>query len=548
MQMNLRLGLALIGACALTYLLGWCIPLMEIDAAQYANISREMLRTGHYLEIFDRGKDYLDKPPMLFWLSALSMRIFGVHDWAYRLPSYLFSLLAIYSTYRLALIYYRREIALLSAVVLASCQALFLINHDVRTDTMLMGWVIFSIWQLAAWFKFPSWGRLLLLSIGLAGGLMTKGPIALIVPVFCLGSHFFLQRKFRQFFRWEYIPMLCIIGVLLIPMCIGLYRQYDMHPGKVIDRITINSGLRFFFWTQSFGRITGESAWHENDSFFFLFQNMLWAFLPWIIFFVIGLVRDIRHLFRVKFRLPEGEEWITTGGFILTYCSLAISRYQLPHYIFVVFPLAAIIAAKAFYTTFFEGAGRGRKALRATHLIIFSLLWVALIALLFLPFPELRVPYGIAAIIAAGVWVIAWARKASLVTLAVLTMVGINAFLGIAFYPRLLQYQLNEVVEEGMRREHIPPDRLFIYKMDEERALDFYTDHLYKHVDDLSTLKSGDCILTNEAQLDSLGSHQGLDLIYDGKYFHVSTLDLPFLNPNTRDRELTPIYILRKAP
>jgi hypothetical protein len=89
---------------------------------------------------------------------------------------------------------------------------------------------------------------------------------------------------------------------------------------------------------------------------------------------------------------------------------------------------------------------------------------------------------------------------------------------------------------------------LFIYKMDEERALDFYTDHLYKHVDDLSTLKSGDCILTNEAQLDSLGTHQGLDLIYDGKYFHVSTLDLPFLNPNTRDRELTPIYILRKAP
>src|SRR5580692_1435470 len=147
MQMNIRLGLALIGACALTYLLGWCIPLMEIDAVQYANISREMLRSGHYLEIFDRGKDYLDKPPMLFWLSALSMKIFGVHDWAYRLPSYLFALIAIYSTYKLAAIYYRREIALLSAVLLASCQALFLINHDVRTDTMLMGWVIFSIWQ-----------------------------------------------------------------------------------------------------------------------------------------------------------------------------------------------------------------------------------------------------------------------------------------------------------------------------------------------------------------------------------------------------------------
>ena len=61
------LGVHLIGV--------FSIPLMDIDASQYASISREMLERNSFLQIYDLGKDYLDKPPMLFWLSALSMKI-----------------------------------------------------------------------------------------------------------------------------------------------------------------------------------------------------------------------------------------------------------------------------------------------------------------------------------------------------------------------------------------------------------------------------------------------------------------------------------------
>ena len=75
-----RLFFLFIVVCILLYLLGWLIPLMEIDAAQYANISREMFNSKQYIQVYDLGKDYLDKPPMLFWLSALSMKIFGVSD------------------------------------------------------------------------------------------------------------------------------------------------------------------------------------------------------------------------------------------------------------------------------------------------------------------------------------------------------------------------------------------------------------------------------------------------------------------------------------
>src|SRR5450432_872683 len=194
--MKKHVVLQILTLCLLTYLLGiFFIPLMDIDATQYASMSREMLLNGNYLQLHDLGNDYLDKPPMLFWLSSASLHLFGIHDWAYRLPSFLFSLLAVYSTYRLALLFYKKEIALLSALVLASCQAMFLINHDVRTDTMLMGWVACSTWQLAEWYQYYKWKNLLIAAFTIAGGMMTKGPLALMIPVFAFVPHFILRRN-----------------------------------------------------------------------------------------------------------------------------------------------------------------------------------------------------------------------------------------------------------------------------------------------------------------------------------------------------------------
>ena len=83
-------------------LIGLRIDIMDIDAAQYASISREMLSTGHFLQVYDLGKDYLDKPPFLFWVSAISMKIFGISNFSYKLPSFLFAIIAVFSTYKLS--------------------------------------------------------------------------------------------------------------------------------------------------------------------------------------------------------------------------------------------------------------------------------------------------------------------------------------------------------------------------------------------------------------------------------------------------------------
>ena len=68
--MSDRLFKGILVACLVVYLLAmWSIPVIDIDAAQYASMSREMLENNSFLKLYDLGHDYLDKPPMLFWLS-----------------------------------------------------------------------------------------------------------------------------------------------------------------------------------------------------------------------------------------------------------------------------------------------------------------------------------------------------------------------------------------------------------------------------------------------------------------------------------------------
>lgn len=533
------------------YLLGFGIDVMEVDAAQYASMSREMLERGNFLQVYDLGQDYLDKPPFLFWISALSMKFFGVNNFAYRLPSFLFSLLAIYSVFKLCSLYYNKTISILAAMILATCQGVFLINHDVRTDTVLMGWVIFSLWQLAAWYQNNKLYHFFLGCAGIAGGLLTKGPIALFVPVFAFGTHFILQRNFKMFFRWQYLAGIVLIGILILPMCVGLYQQFDLHPEKMVNGKSNVSGLRFFFWTQSLGRITGESVWDNNSDIFFLLQNMLWAFLPWILFFVIALFLDIKQLVVQKFKLSQHQEWISTGGFILTYFSLGLSKYQLPHYIFVVFPLAAIITAKFIYTLVYENKyPKFNRILTTAHFVLFALLWASLLFLLFYCFNTIPVYIPMLAALAFAAFVFLFFYKKTavhrLLIICVFTIAGINLFLNISVYPSLLQYQMGSMVGKWINEKKIPADKIFIFQYPETRALHFYAKAIIQHKDSLAQVAPGDRLILYEHDLPLLtAAGKSYEIEYRGEDFHISMLSLNFLNPATRKNEVQP-YVVAK--
>ena len=220
---------------AILYFTATRVDIMDIDASQYAEISREMLKSGDYLHVFDRGMEYLDKPPFLFWVCAASMKVFGVNNFGYKFPSILFALWAIFATYRLAKILYEDTTARMAALVFATCQGMMLWTNDIRCDTILTSWVITAIWLIKEW---EINGKLRWLLGGFAAislGMMTKGPIAALAPAFAFTADWALKRKWRLFFNPAYLPGLAVILVLLIPMCVGLYQQFDMHPEKIVN-------------------------------------------------------------------------------------------------------------------------------------------------------------------------------------------------------------------------------------------------------------------------------------------------------------------------
>jgi len=537
--------------CIIIYVIGSItIPLMEIDSVQYANISREMLLNRNFLQIFDQGKDYLDKPPMLFWLSSLSMYIFGINDFAFRLPSILMAIIAIYSTYKFTLIYYTKEIALLASLVLASSQAMFLITHDVRTDTMLMGWVILGIWQFSHWLKYRNWGSFIFAFVAIAFGMMTKGPIALMVPIFSFVPHILVHKNFKLLFRWEYLIGLLVIIVLLIPMDLGLYQQFDLHPEKELYGSKGTSGLRFFYWTQSFGRITGESVWHENDHFTFLFENLLWGLLPWTLYFIAGLFLDFFNLIKNKLHIDPNTEWISTPGFLITYCALAISNYQLPHYIYIVLPFISIITAKCIYTIILKQESTFLKnILNYTNISIYILVIFLLIILLIIPFPVNNYIPIILLIISTIIFSLFLSNKNILlprmIQFALSIILITNLFLNIYFYPKLLEYQLGNKVSKFITENNLSKNSFYLYHVYNERSLDFYSNFSFQNIDNFSKLKSSDYVL-----IDNKSMHPALlnsfNKIQQISSFHVSTLNAKFLNPTTRDKALDFYYILQK--
>lgn len=527
------------------------VDTMNVDASQYASMSMEMKQSNSFLKVYDLGNDYLDKPPFLFWINSISMHIFGVNNFAFKFPSILFAILTIFATYRLAKLFYEEKVAWLSAIIIATCQATFLITNDIRTDTILMGWVTTSLWLLGEWSLSGKNKYFFLASIAIGGGMITKGPIALFVPVFAFGSHWILQRNFKFLFKPIYLIGILIIGVILIPMSIGLYQQFDLHPEKIIEGKQNVSGLRFFYWTQSFGRITGESIWNNNAHFSFLFENLLWGMLPWTLFFITAIISDWFNIIKNKFIVKSSEEFITTGGILLTYCSLSLSKYQLPHYIYVVLPLIAISTAKTIYSLFWKNeTTRVKKVMVVLQITILSLLLALPIIISIFIFPSLFKWSLVFTILSVTVTLfIVRLNKSNqkLISISIALAMVINIFLSLVFYPELLTYQSGNVIGRYIKDKKIENDDFVMYKYEgSARNIHFYAKRLIHSVNKISELIPNQYLLTmDEGFKDLQLSKRKYEIIKEGIDFHVAILTPEFLNKETRNQSVLKYYVVK---
>jgi 4-amino-4-deoxy-L-arabinose transferase-like glycosyltransferase len=539
------------------YIISGFIDVMDVDAAQYASIAREMLERGDYLHVTNRYVDYLDKPPLLFWLSALSFKVFGISNFAYKLPSLLFALLGIFSTYKLGKLLYSEKTGMLAALMLASCQAMFLITNDVRTDTILTGAIIFSIWNIAVFNQSGKWISLLAGFTGIGLAMLAKGPIGLMAPALAFGSHFILRREWKSIFRWQWISGLLVVTILLSPMLMGLHQQFDLHPEKGV------SGVRFYLWDQSFGRLTGDNPFinsqqkpQHTDPFFFV-HSFLWAFLPWSLFFIFGYWGKLKNIILSKFRLNENDEAITTGGFTLVFIAMSLSDYKLPHYIFIVFPMAAIISAD-YLLRIFENSEKKKlqQIFSVVQRITIVLIWLVILALCLYSFPIKSVLVWMSLIVFVAAAAYLFFKKSEpfqmLITVSLVTMIGANFMLSTHFYPTLLSYQSTGAAGRFIKSKNIPNEQFVCY-ISGGHSLDFYSKRIVPWIQSPQAvndkMKNGEVwVFTNDEGKQNFEKENLLpDSVIAYSDYKVTMLSLPFLKPDERGKMLKRKYLLRFA-
>ena len=502
------------------------LDIMDIDAAQYAQMSRELLQSKNWLQLFCLQQPYLDKPPLLFWLSAFSFKVFGIHNWSFKLPSILFGFLSIYSTYRLTEKLANQKTAMYSAIIFCTSVAFCQMTYDIRTDTLLMGAVIFAAWQLYEFQLKTSWTSILLASLGIALGLLSKGPIGAIVPFgFFFVTGLFYNRKFNVLWNPKLYILPVIVGILLLPMCLGLFQQFNWE------------GIKFFFWYQSFGRITGENTWRNNPDPFFLLHSTLWAFLPWSLLFIYSIFRELKRLLLFKSTIAGAS-----FAFILSLIALSLSKYQLPHYIFVSFPFLAIICS-VYAEDFFTSAWRFFQHLLLILLIVFSC------AINFYCFPSPSI-YLLITLTLLAIISLFYYRKITATAIPVLFLL---ISLSLGFQKELLKYQSYNEVGRWLQHKKDNDTQFVNFNAKFSFAFYFYSQNLNYFLfamDDLKLAKNHFkklYVYTNGYGYDLIKKSELGDktkLIFTKENFEISRLNLAFINPKTRPTAIDTYYLL----
>jgi 4-amino-4-deoxy-L-arabinose transferase-like glycosyltransferase len=358
---------------------GLFIAILEPDGALYATIAKTMARSGDFINLRVEGKDWLDKPHFPFWMAALSFRIFGIHAFAYKLPALLFWGAGAWYTYRLAFSLYGKPVAQLSALIYVSAAHLVISNNDVRAEPYLTGLVIGSVYHFYKASRAkpgPDASRArpflhLVAGSGLAAcAIMTKGPFILLTISAGFILDWVVGKEWHQFRNIRWWIAFLLIALFILPELYCLYVQFDLHPERTVFGHTHVSGIRFFFWDSQFGRFFNTGPIRGSGDPFFYFHTLLWAFLPWSLLLYAAIVQKCRGLRRAGQGAGTGDRhWavpgdgICLGAALASFALFSLSRFQLPHYLNILFPFFSILTAGYLYGV------RRRKTYRIIRIV-----------------------------------------------------------------------------------------------------------------------------------------------------------------------------------
>ncbi len=359
-------GLWMIGMAVLALLRIGAAPLFDVDEGAFSEATREMLAHGDWGHTTLNGTDRFDKPIFIYWLQAASVSLFGLNEWALRLPSALATwgwatsvVLWIWPRWGLAA-------ALGAGSVLGSSLGVLLIGRAATADAVLNLWLALAAQDLwrhleASAGSVAARSALRRAAVWMALGILTKGPVAVIVPGAAVMVWVLVSGGRQILPRLRALLSEPVAWSLLVAIALPWYVYALNRHGMVF--------VEGFFIKHNLQRYGGTLEGHGGSMGYYVVMLPV-LLLPWSALILPALAR----LKQDWLDDPLGRFLWGWAGFVLIFFSL--SGTKLPHYaLYGITPLA-VLAGRAL-AVWLAGQGRAPRALGGA--LIVSILAVPLI-------------------------------------------------------------------------------------------------------------------------------------------------------------------------
>jgi len=329
-------SLLLAGFCAFLFFYGLGqFGVIGADEPRYAQVAREMLERRDWITPVLGGEPWLEKPPLYYWQAMVAYKLFGVSDWAARLPSALdatFLVLAVYFFLR----HFRCGLEVDGALVSASCAGIIGYARAASMDMALAA--AFTIGMLGWWAWRESGKRIYLaLFYGFMGlGVLAKGPVATFLAFLVIALYSATIRDLRLILKILWLPGIFLFCVIALPW----YFAVQIRNPTFFHEFIVEHNLARF----------SKNLYHHTEPIWYYLPVTALALIPWTVFGTKALVQAVRSWWE-KRKSPEIHatdfeyqfSMFVSCWLIVPLIFFSISKSKLPGYILPALPAGALL-------------------------------------------------------------------------------------------------------------------------------------------------------------------------------------------------------------